>query len=225
MKKLLLSSLVATSIFTFAYTTTDVSNASFLANQGIIVKQSIESNYRLDNTITRAEAIGIALKIKWVTLPDSYSCKKYFSDTTTNDWKCRAIELAADNGIITRNNTKARPNDTITRAEALAIVMKAGGVEIQNMPSINNYDPSLGDFVIDFMYTYSEYAWWQANVFYTYWIKWEFDRLNKTYKRCNLWPCHINLKFNDSATRSEVFGFTKNILEYKAKIVSGEVTN
>ena len=47
-----------------AYTSTDVSNALFLATEGIIVTQSSASGYRLDATITRAEAIGIALKIK-----------------------------------------------------------------------------------------------------------------------------------------------------------------
>lgn len=47
-----------------AYTSTDVSNASFLATEGIIVQQSSASGYRLDDTITRAEVVGIALKLK-----------------------------------------------------------------------------------------------------------------------------------------------------------------
>lgn len=47
-----------------------------------------------------------------------------------NNWICRAMEIAGDNGIIARTNTKARPQDKITRAEALAIVMKASGEEI-----------------------------------------------------------------------------------------------
>ncbi len=40
-----------------------------------------------------------------------------------NNWICRAIEIAADEGIISRANTKARPQDRITRAEALAILV------------------------------------------------------------------------------------------------------
>ncbi len=47
-------------------------------------------------------------------------------DESTNNWKCRAIEMAADNGIISRANTKARPNDPITLIEALAIILKSG---------------------------------------------------------------------------------------------------
>ena len=63
MKKLVLLSLLV-SIFAFGYTQTDTSNAQFLADQGIIVKQSTTAGYRLDSTITRAELVGIALKLK-----------------------------------------------------------------------------------------------------------------------------------------------------------------
>ena len=41
---------------------------------------------------------------------------------------CRAIEIAADNGIITRTNNKARPSDFITPEEATAIFMNAKGI-------------------------------------------------------------------------------------------------
>ena len=57
MKKLLLSSLVATSIFAFAYTQVDVDNANYLANKNIITQQSTAAGYRLDDTITRAELV------------------------------------------------------------------------------------------------------------------------------------------------------------------------
>lgn len=57
MKKLLLSSLVATSIFAFGYTQVDVDNAHFLAEKNVITKQTDEKLYRLNDTITRAEAV------------------------------------------------------------------------------------------------------------------------------------------------------------------------
>lgn len=43
-----------------------------------------------------------------------------------NDWVCRAVEIAADNDLVSRGNKKFRPQDKITRAEALAILLKAG---------------------------------------------------------------------------------------------------
>lgn len=64
MKKLLLSSFALSSITVFAYTQTDADNANYLATKGIITTQSTTAGYRLDDTITRAEVVGIALKIK-----------------------------------------------------------------------------------------------------------------------------------------------------------------
>lgn len=122
-----------------AYTSTDVSNAVFLAEKGIITLQSSEKGYRLDDRITRAEVIGIALKIKGTTLPEDYKCRKYFSDTVKQDWVCRAIELASDNELISRSNNKARPQDSITRAEAFSILYKASGM----MPT-KEYDVLVG---------------------------------------------------------------------------------
>ncbi len=50
----------------------------------------------------------------------------YFTDVrynSTNNWICRAAELAADNWLVTRENAKFRPQDNITKAEALAILV------------------------------------------------------------------------------------------------------
>ncbi len=57
MKKLLLSSFALASITVFAYIQTDVDNATYLAGKGIITSQSTTAGYRLDDTITRAEAV------------------------------------------------------------------------------------------------------------------------------------------------------------------------
>lgn len=127
MKKIFLFLIFASTI-TFGYTQDDVSNATLLADKNIIVKQSKSADYRLDDTITRAEVSWIALKIMGVNLPAEYVCKKYFSDTIKNDWICRAMEIGADKWIISRSNNKARPQDTITRSEALAIIINASGM-------------------------------------------------------------------------------------------------
>ena len=56
-----------------------------------------------------------------------------------NNWVCRAIELAADDGILSRANAKARPQENITRAEALAILMNAGSVANLSPGEKQNY--------------------------------------------------------------------------------------
>ena len=108
-----------------AYTMTDFDTAKYLADNGIITPQTTATKYRLDDNILRQEVIGMALKIKGVTLPENYTCKKYFADATKNDWICRAVELAADNGIISRSNKYANPGKSITRAEAFSMVYNA----------------------------------------------------------------------------------------------------
>ncbi len=127
MKKLLLSSFLATSMFALAYTQVDIENANYLSGKSIIKAQSSATKYRLDDTITRAEVIGIAMKMKWENLPKDYTCKKYFTDVVKNDWICRAVELGAKAGIVSRENARFRPLDPITRVEALAILMNSMG--------------------------------------------------------------------------------------------------
>lgn len=74
MKKLFLLFSLFSLIFSLsearAYTQTDVDNASHLAGKKIITTQSTTAGYRLDDTITRAEVAGIALKLRGTTLPE-----------------------------------------------------------------------------------------------------------------------------------------------------------
>lgn len=190
MKKLLLSSLVITSIFAFAYTSIDVENADYLANQGIILKQSFASKYRFTDTITRAEVVGIALKIKWVILPNDYQCKKYFSDVTTNDWICRAIEIWADEWFVSRANVQFRPQDKITIAEALAIMVKSGGITYPRNVVRNDeyFKSSIPQWIVDLV------SWGLIGI--------------------GTFPDDPELVLK-SATRGEVFYYAKNIIEYK----------
>ena len=53
------------SLVAFAATPTDIDDANFLAQEGIIVDQSSDiKNYRFEEPILRQEIIGMALKIK-----------------------------------------------------------------------------------------------------------------------------------------------------------------
>ncbi len=60
----------------FAYTSSDVQNANTLANANIIVDNSANiASYRLDDTISRQEVAGIAIKMLGVELPTNYICQ------------------------------------------------------------------------------------------------------------------------------------------------------
>ena len=103
--------------------------ANELAKKWIITKQDHLGKYNTEAKISRAELVGIALKLKGTALPSNYSCKKYFEDVTKNDWVCRSTEIAADLGIITRGNKKFRPNDLVTYTEGLSILYRASGLK------------------------------------------------------------------------------------------------
>jgi len=221
MKKLILSSLLITSGFAFAYIQIDVDNANYLASNNIITTQSKTAGYRLDASISRAEVVAIALKMKGIQDPPSYKCKKYFSDTVQNDWICRAVELAADNGIITRNK-KFRPQDKITKIEALTILTKSAGLYKKATES-------------ELPYAFDSNVEWQLEllrgVFGMQLFKTNDYKTTKKILQPNEFGfcpgsiCEITTIFfypDNNATRAEVFGFAKNILEYKTKIMSGE---
>lgn len=59
-----------------AYTAADVTIANGLADTNIIVDQKENPDkYRLDDSISRQEVIGMTLKLKNVALPSTYDCK------------------------------------------------------------------------------------------------------------------------------------------------------
>lgn len=127
--------------------------AHTLASYGIIVdNEKNPENYRLTDTITRAETIGVALRVGNINLPEEYFCRNYYRDVSyspLNNWICRAIEIAADNNIITRENVVARPSDAISRIEALAVIMKAGKISYVRNREKTNYPKNMPQWQVD----------------------------------------------------------------------------
>jgi len=142
MKKILLSALLMT-VSAFGYSTWDVGTADYLAELGIIKDYRHEvSQYRLDDRISRQEVVGIAMKINGAELPENHICLGYFPDTNygpnhLDAWVCRSVEMAADFDIISRANEKFRPKDFITRAEALAILLKSRNITYAKNMTLN----------------------------------------------------------------------------------------
>ncbi len=127
----------------FAYTSADCENASRLASNGIITYQSSCPGYALDRNITRAEVAAVGLKIAETcgALYETWNtCEGIYCDVTSTDpntWACRAAETLARNGIISLNTQSDGfnhfyPTRNITRAEALAIILKSGKLDFQN---------------------------------------------------------------------------------------------
>jgi hypothetical protein len=103
------------------------SDQDILASSGIITQQSDEAGYRLNDYISRQEALGVAMKVGQFELPENYSCVRLFSDVSSsrpNSWACRVVETALNNGVISKNKL-FRPLDSISKVEALAMLIKA----------------------------------------------------------------------------------------------------
>ena len=131
MKKLLRRSVAVTAIFsqflsisTFALSNFDA--AESLANEGIISKQNDAKGYQLQKPIIRQEAIAIVGKASGAISADdgSYSCKNQFSDVNEG-WVCRSVELAANAGIVNKNNQRFRPKDKVSYFEAAVMALKS----------------------------------------------------------------------------------------------------
>jgi len=124
MKKIL-SVLILTSFFissTFAFSQKELEAANFLWGEKIIKNYSDSpNNYRMMDTITRKETMKIVMKLSWLEVKDS--CEGKFNDVT-NDWGCKYIESALKAGFIAQNDM-FRPDDNITKTEAMKLVLKA----------------------------------------------------------------------------------------------------
>ncbi len=178
-------SLLTLSSTAWGYTNTDIIYAQALAKNGIIVDHSSEpEKYRFDDTISRAELTGIALKIRGATLPEDYACKSYYSDVTTNDWICRAVELSADAGLVSRERKTFDPGKDISKSEALSILMKSMGITIETGADRTGYD--------------ADVVQWQVNV------------LESALKH-NIISSAKDFAPNRSATRADVFSIAVSV--------------
>ncbi len=111
-----------------------LSDANELANASIINKQATDEAHNLQSLVLRQEVIGMAMKLSGITLPTEHICRNIFKDVANakpNNWICRAVEIAVENGIVSSANKNFNPESNITRAEALALLMKAAGIKIQ----------------------------------------------------------------------------------------------
>jgi len=108
-----------------AYSTLEAANK--LASLWVIVDNSANpANYRLGDSITRAEMAKITMKLSDETVSDV--CEWKFSDLTSDSWACKYAEAGLAKWYFAANAT-FRPMDVVTKIEALKMVMKARGIE------------------------------------------------------------------------------------------------
>lgn len=71
------------------------------------------------------------------------------SYNSTNNWICRTVEIAAERGIISKNNPTANAMNPITRIEALGIILKAAGINYAHNIDRTGYTKKIPQWYVD----------------------------------------------------------------------------
>jgi len=126
-----LTAIVASTIGSVSNTfasTAEQDAANALAAAGVISDNSSNvSAYRLGDTITRREMLKVMVNMATPKLTVENKCEGKFTDLPATDWGCKYAETALAAGFLAANS-KFRPNDNVSKAEALKMVMKAQGI-------------------------------------------------------------------------------------------------
>lgn len=100
--------------------------ANSLASKWIINNHSDNPDkYNLNDNVLRQEIAAVSRWISWIQKKSK--CDNIFKDLTStipNNWACVNVEALVDNNLISRN-TNFRPEDKITKAEALWMLIKS----------------------------------------------------------------------------------------------------
>ncbi len=99
----------------------NIEEIDYLANQWI-VKWYWDWSFRPESNVTRAELLAMVFNFAKVPLDANASCN--FTDVQTSDWCCKYVATASTRWIIKwYSDNTFKPNNSITRAEAIAITL------------------------------------------------------------------------------------------------------
>ncbi|NDK09738.1 hypothetical protein GW846_03085 [Candidatus Gracilibacteria bacterium] len=100
--------------------------ANYLSTFGVILNKSENlSEYNIYSQVTRREMLKIVINLSGTDVPET--CEGKFSDMDNFDWGCKYAEIALKKKFISPNST-FRPNDSVTEAEALKMIMIVRGI-------------------------------------------------------------------------------------------------
>lgn len=163
-KKIIAALVVLLSISsTFAYTLKEIESAKYLADLWVIQSHDNIDDFRLDSPITRKETLKTIGKLSAEEIIDR--CDWVFADVNITDWGCKYIEFALRKNLIA-NNDNFRPEDLITKTEAMKLILKVRGIEKTQVTDNWQEDYMMTAFekgIIEEKYTdYDEPAtrWW-----------------------------------------------------------------
>lgn len=124
-----------------------------LKNSRII--KGYEGNYfKPSQAINRAEALKIILMATGQTIKSSVGSSQLMKDVKSGDWFANYVVTADEANIVSGyEDGTFRPDEPITRAEALKIILKAKGVTVSGGQSVSDYflDVSANDWFASYV--------------------------------------------------------------------------
>ncbi len=123
----LVSSVFSTGVS--ANSSSQIEAANALAAKGFINTQADAADYNLNQNVLRQEIAKVAANMAGIEA--NTTCNGSFADvsaTTPNTWACGYVEALLDAGAISAN-TNFRPEDNISKSEAVKMVLEAAGYE------------------------------------------------------------------------------------------------
>ena len=108
-----------------------------------IFKWYDDGTFRPEKSITRGEFLWVIMKTFNINVDDNLLKSTNFSDIEEDSWIIKYAEKAREFWISDKTNT-FRPNDSITRAESLAIIFK-----IWNLSTYSNNSAKFNDLDIE----------------------------------------------------------------------------
>jgi len=156
---IIVSTVILSGLITFASSEEYLNAANNLAEKHIINDHKNDSkNYKLDDNVLRQEIAAVARatyevgKGKDISSLKKDRCDGIFGDvssTKPNSWACYSIEALVDNDLISAN-TNFRPEDKITKAETLGMLIKAIGFDYAYNPdSSKSWQEQIVDFAVE----------------------------------------------------------------------------
>ena len=109
-------------------------------------------NFYPENNATRAEYVKMILNaMNYDTDVNVNSLT--FADVDKNGWQAKYIAKAVELGLVSDSNVNFRPNDNISRVEAIKILLKASNIDVTDTNT-----NSFSDVTTDWMIKYTEKA-------------------------------------------------------------------
>lgn len=116
----------------FAGTTQEIEYfiaANDLAEKWIITKKTNNQDYNVLEWVLRQEIAVISRRVSGIW--ENTGCKNIFWDVSANipnDWVCKNVEALVENNFISKNDN-FRPEDNISKAEALIMLIRSIGFD------------------------------------------------------------------------------------------------